>query len=159
LRPIRGLSCYFTRRYFAFFVILFAFLRAGKGLTSLATFSESQHSRYLPELLAVDHYEMPATDGYDGQYYAQLAMHPALRDGQLTNAVDNLPYRARRMLFCWIPYLLALGDPSLALQLYAVQNVVFWVFACDAAHAVVPSCRSLEFFSVDIDALFVWFVL
>jgi hypothetical protein len=35
--------------------------------------------------------------GYDGQFYAQLALHPDLKDPNLANALDNPVYRARRI--------------------------------------------------------------
>ena len=36
--------------------------------------------------------------GYDGLYYAQIAYHPSLASAELERAVDNIPYRARRIL-------------------------------------------------------------
>ena len=41
--------------------------------------------------------------------------------------MDNLPYRARRILFCWTAYLLGMGQPRLILQAYALQNVLCWL--------------------------------
>ena len=35
--------------------------------------------------------------GYDGQFYAQIACDPTLRDPALVPAVDTLAYRARRI--------------------------------------------------------------
>src|SRR6185295_9966545 len=79
------------------------------------------------ELRATPHYEMAGSSGYDAQYYAQIAMHPRLSDPEIRNAVDDLPYRARRILFCWTAYALAFGNPAGALQVYAVQNIVCWL--------------------------------
>jgi hypothetical protein len=98
----------------------------GKGFTYLVQFGDQQRGRYLPEVRAVNHYEMAHSDGYDGQYYAQMAMRPNLGDPALRRAVDNLPYRARRILFSWTAWILAGGRPILALNIYALQNIACW---------------------------------
>ena len=77
------------------------FYLPGKGFTYLIMFGDRMHSRYLPALRAVNHYEEQNSPGYDAQYYAQLAMQPRLSDPALQSGVDNLEYRARRILFCW----------------------------------------------------------
>lgn len=66
------------------------------------------------------------SSGYDAQYYAQLAIDPALRDETLTESMDNLPYRARRILLPWTAYVLGLGQPNWVLNIYALQNVICW---------------------------------
>jgi hypothetical protein len=99
----------------------------GKGFTCLVCFGSKPSGSSLPELRALNHYTQPQSVGYDGQYYAQIAMHPQLDDPVLTKAVDNLPYRARRILFCWTAWALAGGVPARALQIYAVQNIACWV--------------------------------
>jgi len=102
------------------------FYLPGKGFTYLVQFGDMVHDRYLPELRAVNHYEMAHSNGYDAQYYAQIAMRPHLGDPVLRRAVDNLPYRARRILFSWTAWLLAGGRPIRALNIYALQNVASW---------------------------------
>lgn len=103
------------------------FYLPGQGFTSLVMFGSRSNVRYLPELRALNHYEQEDTYGYDAQHYAQIAMRPSLTDSALQAAVDSLPYRARRILFCWTAYLLARGDPARALHIYAVQNIVCWL--------------------------------
>ncbi len=66
------------------------------------------------------------SSGYDAQYYAQLALDPALLDPTLTESVDNLPYRARRILLPWTAYLFGMGQPNWVLNVYALQNIVCW---------------------------------
>lgn len=110
----------------AFALICAQFYLPGKGFTYLVMFGEKQHDSYLPELRALDHYEADDSPGYDAQYYAQIAMHPQLSDPALRDAVDSLSYRARRILFCWTAYALALGNPERALNIYAIQNIVCW---------------------------------
>lgn len=102
------------------------FYLPGKGFTYLVMFGGKVSARYLPELRALNHYEVQDF-GYDAQYYAQIAMRPQLGDPELNAAVDSLPYRARRILFCWTAYGLALGNPVRALHIYAVQNIVCWL--------------------------------
>jgi hypothetical protein len=98
----------------------------GKGFTYLIDFGDRVSASNLPELRAVNHYEEPDSLGYDAQYYAQIAMRPRLDDPVLRQAVDNLNYRARRILFCWTAYALAGGNPVRALHIYSVQNIAAW---------------------------------
>ena len=103
------------------------FYLPGKGFTYLIKFGEKESARYVPALKAINHYEEEDTSGYDAQYYAQIAMRPWLSNPALRRAVDSLPYRARRILFCWTAYGLALGDQATALHIYAVQNIASWL--------------------------------
>jgi hypothetical protein len=102
------------------------FYLPGKGFTYLIMFGDQQHARYLPVLRATNHYELENSSGYDAQYYAQLAMQPRLSDPALVTGLDNVEYRARRILFCWTAAGLALGDPVRAMHIYSVQNIVCW---------------------------------
>jgi hypothetical protein len=90
-------------------------------------FGQKEHSRYIPQLRAVNHYELENSTGYDAQYYAQIAMQPRLTDPALNEGVDNLAYRARRILFCWTASGMALGNSARAMHIYAVQNIVCWL--------------------------------
>jgi hypothetical protein len=98
----------------------------GKGFTFFIEFGEANHARFLPELKAANHYEMPDSPGYDAQWYAQIAMHPRLSDPVLNKAIDNLPYRGRRILFEWTAWAIAGGNPLRAMHVYAFQNVACW---------------------------------
>ncbi|HUG09946.1 MAG TPA: hypothetical protein VMM36_02980 [Opitutaceae bacterium] len=99
----------------------------GKGFTVLATIGDKWTDRLIPELKAIDIYLFPDSWGYDGMGYAQIAMVPDLRDPELAIAIDNLPYRARRILFCWTAWLAGGGDPERALLAFTVQNGVAWL--------------------------------
>jgi hypothetical protein len=112
-------------------VALFTWLMAsfylpGKGFTYLIGFGGVNHGHFLPELRATNHYEHPNSVGYDGQSYAQIAMDPHLSDPALDEAVDYLPYRARRILFEWTAWLAGGGNPRRVMCAYAVQNIVCW---------------------------------
>jgi hypothetical protein len=104
-----------------------AFYVPGKGFTALVIFGDRMEPNYLPELKAMDVYVEPDSHGYDAQYYAQIAMRPEIRDPELYQAVDNLSYRARRILFSWTAWLLSAGDPQGAVHVFAVQNILCWL--------------------------------
>ncbi len=99
----------------------------GKGFTGLIFFGGSPELHRIRELQSVDYYIDKDTRGYDGQYYAQLAVKPLLRSRDLQAAMDNLPYRARRILFCWTAFGLGLGRPAVVLEVFALQNIVCWL--------------------------------
>ena len=110
-----------------FFMSLAQFYDAELGFTSLIQFGDQFHDRALPTVRAVPHHIVEDSAGYDGQFYAQLAVDPLVRDPEIAEALDNVQYRGRRILFSWTAFLFGLGQPSLVLQAYAVQNFVFWV--------------------------------
>lgn len=103
------------------------FYLPGQGFTYLVMFGDKESPRFIPELRTINHYELPNSYGYDGAYYAQLAMQPNLSDPALKKAVDNPIYRARRMLLSWTAWGLALGDPQRALHIFSVQNLACWI--------------------------------
>lgn len=98
----------------------------GKGFTYLIDFGSKEHTLFLPELKATDHYEEPKSEGYDAQWYVQIAMHPRLTDPVLLASVDRLSYRARRILFEWTAWAVGGGDPARVMNAYALQNVFCW---------------------------------
>ena len=99
----------------------------GKGFTCLIFFGGASNVRRIRELRSLDYYVDKDSNGYDGQYYAQLAVKPLLRSRDLAGAMDNLPYRARRILFSWTAYAFGLGQPAWVLQAYALQNILAWL--------------------------------
>ncbi len=96
------------------------------GFTYLINFGDQFYGKLLPEVRAVPHFTFPGA-GYDGQWYAQLAFVPLLRDRAIDTAIDTPPYRARRILFAWTAYLGGFGQPRLILKVYAAQNIVAWI--------------------------------
>jgi hypothetical protein len=97
----------------------------GTGFTSLISLPEAGHEYEVPALHALPHAHQRT--GYDGQFYAQFALDPLVRDPATDRAMDIAPYRARRILFSWTAYALGLGRPSWIVQAYALQNVVCWL--------------------------------
>jgi hypothetical protein len=102
------------------------FYHPGTGFTSLIGFPRG-HENEAPALRTIPHYEYPPWASYDGQFYAQRAFDPLVRDPQVDRAMDLAPYRARRILFSWTAYALGLGRPAWILEAFALQNVLSWL--------------------------------
>ena len=97
------------------------------GFTSFIHFGAPAADEMVPGLRDVPLRVVPNSPGYDGQFYAQLAVDPLLLDAATGEALDNPSYRARRILFSWTAFLLGLGQPRLVVHAYAIQNALFWV--------------------------------
>ena len=65
--------------------------------------------------------------GYDAQYYAQLALEPTVEDLELQETIDNVPYRARRILLPWVSHLLGMGQPNAVMQVFSLLNIASWL--------------------------------
>ncbi|MDD2764780.1 MAG: hypothetical protein PHE83_12490 [Opitutaceae bacterium] len=127
LRPQTGYRLAYAAAVGFFLWTAAQFYIPGKGFTSLILFGGKPEMRRINELKPVNYYVEEDSYGYDAQYYAQIAVKPLLKSRDLKAAMDNLPYRARRILFCWTAYVLGLGQPSWILQAYALQNVLCWL--------------------------------
>jgi hypothetical protein len=117
----------------AYVLVIAAFLTAVSryyhppyGFTAFIEFPAAAHEGELSAVRDASHYDS-SSPGYDGQFYAELAVDPFVRDPAIDRALDNPPYRARRILFSWTAYALGLGRPAWVLQAYAVQNVLAWL--------------------------------
>jgi hypothetical protein len=95
------------------------------GFTTFIAFPAATHGDELPAVQAVPHAH--SDGGYDGQFYAQLAVEPLLRDPEIDGALDLSPYRGHRILFSWIAYAAGMGRPAWVLHTYAVLNVLVWL--------------------------------
>jgi hypothetical protein len=95
------------------------------GLTKQILFEQRFESEALPALRAVPH--AVVVDGYDGQFYAEMALDPTLRDPAFAQALDDPPYRGRRVLLSWTAYILGLGRPAWVLNAYVLQYLLLWV--------------------------------
>lgn len=111
----------------AFLTVAARFYVPGKGLTPLIQFGEKLSDRFIPELKVLPYYSVKQTYGYDAQWYVQIAIRPDPRDPEMASSVDNLEYRARRILFCWVAYVAGLGKPWWIVQAYALINIVSWL--------------------------------
>ena len=97
------------------------------GLTALIKFGDRIDHQRLASLGDVPLRVYANSVGYDGQYYAQLAVDPLVRDPAFSVALDAPAYRARRILFSWTAYVAGLGRPGWIVHAYAVQYVVLWI--------------------------------
>ncbi|HUF46238.1 MAG TPA: hypothetical protein VMM93_00415 [Vicinamibacterales bacterium] len=109
-----------------FLVSVAGFYDARHGFTSLVGFGSQFAAAALPALRAVPH-AIEDSAGYDGQFYAQLALDPLTRDPAIETALDSFSYRARRILFSWTAFGLGLGQPQWIVHAYAVQNIICWL--------------------------------
>ena len=99
------------------------------GWTKLIVFGKVFADDAIPRLQRNAHYFDPTPGGrfgYDGQFYAQLAIDPSLRDPAFLRALDNPVYRARRIGLPAIAFCLGWGEPKRILQAYALSNLLFW---------------------------------
>ena len=135
LPPNRALI--FARLYLGWVVIVIAvvigaqslskFHHPAFGFTRLLQISPSWGQKGLPELREDSIYIYREEAGYDGQFYAQLALRPSLQDPALEQAVDIPSMRARRILASWVAALVGMGDGERALHAYAWLNVICWI--------------------------------
>jgi hypothetical protein len=103
------------------------FHQPGTGFSSLLSIGDILNESKVSALRQVSHHVYEGSAGYDGAYYVQLALYPALDNPELTKAIDNLPYRARRILLSWVAWAAGLGRPAWIVQAYALLNVASWL--------------------------------
>jgi hypothetical protein len=97
------------------------------GFTSLIRFGETWQEKRHGSLQNLPIATVSKSNGYDGQFYAQIALDPHLRDSELERSIDSPAYRSRRILTPAIAALLGLGHPWWTLQAYALLNVATWL--------------------------------
>lgn len=111
-------------------VVAFAALVAAQwsprtGLTALLRFGDSFAAGRIPAVAALPIAEFPGS-GYDGQFYAQIAVAGNPAEPALAAALDNPRYRIRRILLPALAHVLGGGRPWTVLQVYALLNVAAW---------------------------------
>ena len=99
----------------------------GSGLTRLVAFGDRFAPRAAPALRSIAHEVEHDSWGYDGQFYAQMAFDPLLRDPDTLKALDAPAYRTRRVLFPLLAHLVGLGRPAWVLHAYTTLNIVSWL--------------------------------
>lgn len=83
-------------------------------------------------------YINPKVGRYDGAYYAQIATSPTLRDPAVIQAIDNVGYRARRILLSAVAWAVGGGQPVAAVHAYAWLNVILWFCLATLAWGIFP---------------------
>ncbi|MEA3276549.1 MAG: hypothetical protein U9Q81_14915 [Pseudomonadota bacterium] len=96
------------------------------GFLSLIRFGNDFEPGSLQEVRALDPPRVTA-EGYDGQFYAQMALNPTLTREDLGAAIDNPGYRSVRIGLPLLASWLGFGNAEAVLQVYAVLNYLFWM--------------------------------
>jgi hypothetical protein len=125
--PGRAIRWAYVATVVVFLASLVQYYQRNTGFTTLISFGDQFEKTRLPAVIEVPHFVHYQSPGYDGQFYAQLAVEPLLRNRRLERAIDSPSYRARRILFSWTAYLFGLGRPAWILKIYALQNIVAWL--------------------------------
>lgn len=104
------------------------------GFTRLIRFGERFEAEALPALQNTPHFVHrtgpghPLHTGYDGQFYAQVALDPLLlQSRQMSRGFDEAGYRTQRILHPALANLLGLGRPNLVLRAYVLLGVAWWL--------------------------------
>jgi hypothetical protein len=93
------------------------------GFSALVDFGDLFAARRVPQLAEVPIYTQVRSAGYDGQFYAQLAVAGNPFDPGLRTALDSPAYRARRILLPALVHIAGLGEPAHIIQIYALANL------------------------------------
>jgi hypothetical protein len=115
------------------------------GFTRFVQLDEADHRSGIRELREYPIFYYDGFHGYDGATYMQIAFHPLLDSPELKPALDNLAYRARRILGSALAWLLAGGDPARIAGTYAALNLGVWLALALLLWRVLPvtDARSL----------------
>jgi len=97
------------------------------GLTAFVQLDSSYDHKKIAAFHTQPVYVYRDTGPYDGVAYSQIAYDPLLGSGELRTAVDNLAYRARRILLPALAWAFAGGDPGRIVQAYSLLNVGAWL--------------------------------
>ena len=109
-----------------FLLLMGRFWHPVYGLTSLIQLDAPNDNLKIETFRQLPVYVHRDTGGYDGLYYAQIAHDPTLRDPQLPRAMDNLSYRARRILPPVLAWILGAGQPAWIIHTYPLLNLLAW---------------------------------
>ena len=118
------LACWIAALFFTALVL--ANFDPHTGFTSLIRFGETWQDRRHSSLQNLPIATVPGSNGYDGQFYAQIALDPLLRGSEIKQIVDAPVYRSRRILTPAIAAILGVGSSWRTLQAYALLNVACW---------------------------------
>ena len=129
----------------AFLAMVARYYHPAYGFTAFLELPASSHDLEIPAVQSAPHYDHPRSTGYDGQFYAQLALDPLLRDAAIDQALDNPPYRAHRILFSWIAWVLGAGRPAWILQAASLENVLAWLVLAWVLALLIPPVSARHF--------------
>ena len=125
--PINLVRLLYVASFVLFLTAVARFYDPATGFTSFIHFGEQFEALVVPTIRDIPRHVDRNSPGYDGQFYAQLAVDPLLTNTETADALDSVAYRARRILASWTAFSLGLGRPRLVLQAYATQNILIWI--------------------------------
>jgi hypothetical protein len=129
-----------------FFVALVALKFSPQaGFTSLIRFGETWAARRHVLLEGMPVATVVNSNGYDGQFYAQIALDPFLRHPDTARVLDIPAYRARRILTPATASIAGLGNPWWTLQAYALINVGCWFMLAWLLAKALPTSDPANF--------------
>ena len=96
------------------------------GFTALIRFGDDFAATRLPAIRSLPLASVHGA-GYDGQFYAQLAVAPDFTAPEVQTALDNPSYRVRRIGLSLFAHVLGCGSPWWTLQVYALLNTAVWL--------------------------------
>lgn len=123
----RTLLCAAFAAVVLFFALVARFWHPVYGLTALIQLDAANDDLKISVFREYPVYVHRDTGGYDGLYYAQIAYDPLLKSPDLPRAMDNLSYRARRILPPALAWLLSAGQPAAIVHVYSVLNLAAWL--------------------------------
>ena len=97
------------------------------GYSSLILFGDLFQARRLPQLSQVPLHTLRHSAGYDGEFYAQLAVAGNPFDPGLRQALDAPAYRSQRILLPLAAHGVGLGRPAWIIQVYALSNLFCFI--------------------------------
>ena len=110
-----------------FLLLVFSKYHPDVGFTELSGFGEFWDGTRVGALEDTPIFVKSDSGGYDGQFYAQIALDPTLNDPDLARAVPDLAYRARRILLPSVAHTLGWGRPAIVIQVFSLLNVAAWL--------------------------------
>ncbi len=116
-------------------------------LTQVIQFGEIFQPRSLPEVKALQP-DIHSLGGYDGQFYAQMAIDPTLRRPDLFTALDDPGGRMQRPLLPALAHVLGGGRPASILRSYALLNLAFFFVLLAALVRSVPVASPRSFLAL-----------
>ncbi len=97
------------------------------GLTRFLECDPEAAATMVPSLRGTPLYVHSYPGSYDGFFYAEIATDPSVRTPGLRTSVDDLGYRARRILLSAIAWVAGGGDPVRAVHAYVWLDVIGWI--------------------------------
>jgi hypothetical protein len=106
--------------------------------TPLIFFGQYFEPHELPEVRAL-HPEIQPGFGYDGQFYAQMALDPTMRRHDMSRVMDGTAYRGQRIFLPALAWMLGAGRPRLIVANYALLNLAFFYALLAAVARRLPT--------------------